>query len=110
PDLARGLPRERRRAGDHLVDHDPDREHVAPRVDGFSLPLLRGHVARRADDDPGAGQVRRGDQSGVLDGPCEPEVEELDAVRGEKDVRRLEIAVYDLVAVERVEGGENSED
>ena len=37
-------------AGQHLVEHGPEREDVAADISGFSLGLLRAHVGDGADD------------------------------------------------------------
>ena len=67
----------------------------------MTLHLLRRHVADGAEDGPGSGLVRAvGDGVGLmvhrLIDAGEPEVEHLDpTVGGQKDVRRLEVAVHD---------------
>ena len=43
---------ERRPAGGHLVQHAAQAEQVGPLVERLALGLLRGHVHRRAGDDP----------------------------------------------------------
>ncbi len=69
-DLRRGPARERRRPREDLAEDRAQGEDVGPLVDpvGLAPRLLGGHVARRAHDRAGAGQVpvraapRRGDQ------------------------------------------------
>ena len=86
-DGARAL--ERPVAGQHLVEHDAEREDVRPRVDLAAPRLLGGHVGDRAEDRPSpvrlGAALRR--QCSVTFGIGvrglelgEPEVEDLDAV------------------------------
>ncbi|MFN8091658.1 MAG: hypothetical protein U0599_05430 [Vicinamibacteria bacterium] len=101
---------ERRAAGQSLVEDRRRGEEVGPRVHLAARHLLGGHVAGRADDQPRAGQLGRGpERRGELarERAGEAEVEELDAVRGEEDVRGLQVPVDDAGRVEGLEGGED---
>ena len=49
---------ERQDAGCHLVQHDAEREQIAPCVQAFASHLLRRHVRDRSQRRPGAGQMR----------------------------------------------------
>lgn len=51
-DRHRRVALERRRAGEHLVQHAPHRVQVAPRVHRVAHRLLGAHVHRRADHQP----------------------------------------------------------
>ena len=46
-------------AGDHLVEHDAEREDVAAVVDRLPAGLLRAHVAQGAEDEAGLGLGER---------------------------------------------------
>ena len=99
--------------GEHLPQHDAEGPDIGPPVGGDPGRLLRRHVGRGADDDPGGGGVlgqgRRQRERGVvvLGVPRlgEPEVEDLDrAVGSDLDVGGFEIAVDDALLVRRLEG------
>ena len=63
---------------------------------GFAAHLLGGHVVGRAGNRSGLRQLRRGvARQPVAHRPGQPEVEQLDAVRGQEQVRRLEVAVHE---------------
>ena len=73
--MATGLsPRERRAAGEHLVEHDAEGVEVAAGVDRQALGLLGREVGGRAHDRAGLGEVLLG--AGV-DGPGDAEVGDL---------------------------------
>ena len=83
-------------AGEHLVQHDAEREDVAPGVDGFAGHLLGRHIRERAED--GSGQctcftsgeavLRRS----VLAQSREAEIRQLGVtVPGDQDVLGLDI-------------------
>ena len=81
---------ERRPAGSHLVEHAAEAEQVGPLVERFALGLLRGHVHRRAGDDPALRDA------GVVGRPGQAEVGDLHALLRpalEQDVARLDVAV-----------------
>ena len=100
-------------AGQHLEQHDAEGPDVGALVDGLAPRLLGGHVGGGAEDQAGrgagAGQGRRLRQGGraagervVISAPGlgEAEVEDLDlALRGQLDVRGLEVAVHDALLV-----------
>ena len=100
-----GPPRQR------LVEDRADREEIRALVGLLPEHLLRRHVAGRADQEAGARQLRT-----RLDGlrhvrrqPArEPEVEELDSVRGEEGVRRLQVPVQVAGLVQCLERGEHA--
>ncbi len=91
------VPLERPRAGQELVQHDAQREEIAASVEVAPLDLLRGHVGRRPEQDTGLGEVRRR----VLG---EAEVGHLQgAVFQHHQVRRLDVAVHDVILMRIVE-------
>jgi hypothetical protein len=100
-----------RSSGRHLVEHQPEREQVGPRVNVFTAQLLGRHVRNRADD---ASSVRqgRGRHRGLHRrgrGPLhrgfrQPKVEDFRTPRGEKNVRRLDVAVHDPFGVRGFQG------
>jgi hypothetical protein len=101
---------EGRPAREHLEQHGARGEEVAPRVEAVAGHLLRRHVARRAHQHARAGQLAGragGGQKLRDDRPRQPEVEQLDAVRRQEDVRRLQVAVHDAA---RVQGRKRLED
>ena len=79
--------RERFHSDQHLVHDDADREEIASRRDIGALHLLGRHVVRRAE--------HRSDlRQGGVGGPSDAEVGDFRlTVRGEKNVRRLDVAV-----------------
>jgi hypothetical protein len=87
--------------GQHLVEHDPEREEVRPRIRGAALDHLGREIAHRAAQEPmpvhvdGHG-LRRPAQVLRRDPPRDAEVEDLGAAVGrEHDVLGLEVAVHD---------------
>ena len=106
-ELGRARAGERAAAGEHLVEHRPQREDVRPVVGHLALGLLGGQVADRADHRPGvrgpgggrrAAEVARAGEQRVL--PGEAEVEDLDApVVQEEEVLGLDVAVDDALVV-----------
>jgi hypothetical protein len=114
-------------ARQHFVEHDAEREHVAPLIGRKPFRLLRRHVGRRPEDQARLGrhhaQRRRvrqrsggsGDGSrqtvatgsrpgGLLERLGEPEVEHLHLlVRRDLHVGRLQIAMDDPFLVRRLE-------
>ena len=90
----RVVARERRLAGDQLVQHAAERVEVGPRRHLAAERLLRRHVGHRADDHAVHRQPR------LLERDGEAEVADLGrAVGGEPDVAGLEVAVDDAVLV-----------
>ena len=104
---------ERRRAGEHLVEDDPQRVHVDLRCDRGGVDLLGRHVRRRADDVAGLGQAFL--FGGLAQAGDDPEVEDLHLLLSEgafeDHVAGLEVAVHEALAVRlREAGGELLED
>ena len=92
-DRHRRLGVERQRAGEQLVEHDPDRVEVGARVDRVALRLLGREVLRRAHDRAGLGHV-----GGA--GARDPEVGDLRAPLVVDDhVVGLDVAVHDPAPV-----------
>ena len=102
-DRDRALADERRPPGEQLEEHAAGGVQVGARVDRLALRLLGREVLGRADDGLGLGHRR----VGVGHRAGDAEVHHLDrAVVGDHDVRGLDVAVDDAVAVavaERVE-------
>jgi hypothetical protein len=93
----RALPRPRTFAGEHLVEHHPQRPQVGSRVDGITPHLLRRHVVWRPERVAGSRPVVARDLG-------DPEVHDLGhAVRGDEDVLGLDVAVNDASLVRRAE-------
>ena len=87
------------------IEHAAERVDVGAPVDLLALDLLGRHIRGRADDLPGARQLRVAGGGGELG---QAEVDQLRrlAVLGvgrEQDVGRLEIAMHDAGGVRRVE-------
>ena len=95
--------RERRLADEHLVEHHAGREQIRARVAGFAAELLGGRVLRRPDDHAERRHAHTRFVRGSFNRGGQAEVEQLDAVRGHEDVRRLQIAMDEPLAVQRVE-------
>ena len=99
-------PRERRLAGEHLIEHRAQRVDVAALVAALALHLLGRDVVGRA-------QRRR--EPHLRDAPrillqCDAEVDDLDAVAvAHHDVLRLQVAVHHAVLVQIVEGVANGQ-
>ena len=78
-------------AGEHLVEHDAEREDVAAAVDGQPAHLLGRHVAELALEDAGLG-LRR-----LAGGLGDAEVDELDlALVADEHVLRRDVAVDEV--------------
>ena len=85
-------------AGEHLVEHDAEREDVGAVVERLSRDLLGRHVARRAQ------QHARGRLHVRVAQPRDAEVHDLHAAVGEHhDVAGLHVAVDDAALVGRRE-------
>ncbi len=97
----------------HLVDHATEGPDVGARVHLLPARLLGAHVGGGAHDHAGL-RRRRGDRrrqlrvvarrAFLLERLRQPEVQHLDrAVRRQRDVRRLQVAVHDAVVVRGLE-------
>ena len=81
-------------AGEHLVEHEPEREDVGAMVERLAHDLLGRHVLRRAQQDAGLRLHRRLVQA------RDAEVHDLHAPVGEHhDVAGLHVAVHDAALV-----------
>ena len=95
----RGVAPERNRSGCSLVEHRAQGVQVGALVDATAADLLGREVRGGADQRAGDGEVR------VLLGFRDAEVGEADrTVGGDQDVRRLDVAVHETVAMGAVEG------
>ena len=92
-------------AGQHLVEHETEREDVRALVGRLAVDLLRGHVPRRAQDRPVLGERRLAFRPGRerRPAPGQTEVQHLHPGLRHQDVRGLEVAVDDAVAVRVLE-------
>ena len=88
----------RRLARQHLVEHRAEAVDVGPGVEPrVAGGLLRAHVGRRADREPGLGQPRL--RRAAAQRPGDPEVgHQRIAVPGEQEVLRLDVAVDHAVS------------
>ena len=97
----------------HLVEDGPERPDIGSLVHRPAARLLRAHIRRRPQDDPGGGGVhrnrgraRRSRTRGAVRFECfrETEIEDLDGPIGaDLDVRWLQIAVDDSGGVRGLE-------
>ncbi len=101
---------ERRLAGQHFVQHHPERVHIGPGIDVvLARGLLRTHVLRRADADAGLGQP----DSAFADAPDKryAEVGDQSAAVVEQNVVRLDVAMDHAAPVGILQpGGDFSRD
>jgi hypothetical protein len=96
-DDALGGPRERRRSGEHLVEHATEAVEVTAAVGVVAAGrLLRAHVQGRADAQSGLCQPR---SAGRADSARDAEVGYARMTAREHDVLGLDVAVDDVVAV-----------
>ena len=98
----RRTPGERRLPCQHLVQHAPQRIHVAaPVEDRVPSSLLGTHVCRRPHRQPRRGELLspRG-----RDRPRDPEIRNHRVPRLEQDVLRLDVPVHHVVAVGVAQG------
>ncbi len=105
-DLDDALADEGGAARQHLEQDCSEGEQVGADVGPVAPDLFRRHVAGRPEERSSLRQAvaaRRARQRR----PRQAEVEDLDAVGRQEDVRRLEVAVDDLAIVERLEGREH---
>ena len=91
--------------GHDLEEHHAQRIDVRPRVGAGRFDgLLRGHVGRRADPDPGRGQGRH-DRGALVGHLGDAEVRELgDVQTRQQHVGGLDVAVDDAVLVGVLQG------
>src|SRR5215471_11201214 len=97
-------------AGEHFVEHQPEREDVGARIGGFALQLLRRHVLQRALDGAVGGHGYGGGFVAALEllpHLRQYEIEQLDAVLRDHDVGGFEVAMDDALAVSGIEGVQN---
>ena len=98
------VPGEWRPRGQHLVEHDGQRVHIAARIRFQSLSLFGRQVRSRAHDRSGACQV----VGLAAERSCDAEVGHLDlAGLGDHDVAGLDVAVHHAVAVSECERSGN---
>jgi len=99
----------------HLVQKNPERENVAPRVHGIARGLLRRHPTDGAYCHALSSQrglVRRDRrclrvQKRRLDQLRQPEIQDLDAVGCDHDVCRFEVTVHDSGSMRARQGVRN---
>src|SRR5215471_8934130 len=105
--LHRRIAAERSFARENFIQNASRREDIRRRAALETASLLGSHVARRACDQPGGGC--HGSRVVGLEAwnvrPRQAEIEQLDAVRREENVRRLQIAMHDAVFVQRCQRG-----
>jgi hypothetical protein len=102
---------EGRLARQHLIEHTPQGVHIAAGIQhGLAARLLRAHVCRGAQDEPGLGQLVAG---GGLDGAGDSEVGHQGVVAhharvmwlvaGKENVFGLDVSVENAVPVSVVQ-------
>ncbi len=106
-DLDRGAAVEGRPPCQHLVEHNGGGEEIGSRVGRLAAELLGRAVERCADQHPWHREPRRGAILGRA--VRHAEIEQLGAVRREEDVRGLQIAMDDAVAVQGVQSREHAQ-
>ena len=99
--VGRGRTIERRRTGEHVVEHDPEGVDVGATVQGIARRLLGTHVLRCSDYHAFAGEGRAALLLlRSLRRFRDPEVRHQDvAAPVEQDVVGLDVAMHDLVAM-----------
>ncbi len=90
-------------AGEHVVADAAERVEVSASIDGVAHHHFRGHVAGRADNEPGLSRQRL-IQAAIGDRFHQAEVEDLDEVvyqaePSDMDVRRLDVAMHETANV-----------
>ena len=101
-DRLSGRAGERRLAGEHLVQHAPERIDVGARVDGaLAHGLLGTHVLRRAERRPALGHARR--LVGARGGEGDAEVRDERLALVQENVFRLDVAMNHAAPVRVVE-------
>ncbi len=105
-DVGDRLAGERRPAGEQFEQHAAEGPDIGPLVDAETARLLGAHIRRRAHERSVARrQARRLVRAAGL-GPtlCQPEIEDFDdAIGGELDVGRFQVAVDDTFFVSGIE-------
>ena len=85
-------------SSDHFVQHDAERKNIGATIDGATLHLFRRHVARRAH------HVRGLLHGSELQNFRGAEVGDFHrVVAGQHDVRRLDVAMHDVVFVRKLQ-------
>ena len=81
----------------HRVQHAAQAEQIRPTIEWFALGLLRRHIHRRARHDA---RLR---QAGVVSGPRQTEVGDLDSLDAvfQQDVGRLDVAMNEALPLRR---------
>ena len=110
----RAVPAKWPRARRHFVEHDAEREQIGARVQRLSRGPARATCttpSRACCLDRSTAPRRNAwpasdDADGRRSGRClrEPEIENLRPARGEEDVRRLDVAMHDALAVRGIQG------
>ena len=91
---------ERALAREHFVQHAAEAEQIAARVGFLALQLLRRHVLQGADDLPLVRERLASRGIALLETNRllrQSEIEQLDALLGDQDVGRLQIAMRDAL-------------
>ena len=106
-DLGERAAAERRASRKHLEDDRARREEIAAWIDHLAGRLLGRHIARCAEHDAASSDIRFATVRAINLGTREAKVQELDAVRGQKHVRRFQVAMDDGT---RMKGGQSRQD
>ena len=101
-DRLHGRSRERRVAGEHLVQDGGQRILVASLVEDVVARLLGAHVRRRADHDAG---TRDAFGARVEYGLGDSKIRDVRVIAGEQQVLRLDVAMHHAALVRRLERG-----
>ena len=115
-ELERCLALEWELACHHLEQNHASRKEVRSRVRNSLCQLFRCHVPWCPDHHTWLGQPLLASQCGNiglnesrLRLPSKPKVEQLDAVRGEENIRRFQVSVNHATTVQRFQGGQDAE-
>ncbi|OFV85940.1 MAG: hypothetical protein A2V74_00535 [Acidobacteria bacterium RBG_16_70_10] len=113
-DLHHSVAAEGGTTGQHLEDDGAEGEEIGPGIDRPPTHLLRGHVARSPHDHPRLRQLAPelralGERVEPLRLTGEAEIEDLGPVRGEEDIRGLEVPVDEAARMQGLERGERLE-
>ena len=96
--------RERRRSGEHLVQHTAQAVEIAATVDMSGARLLRTHVGGRPDRHPAFRQLL---PPGARDRQGESEVRHDRMFAAEQDVLRLDVPMHNALTVGATESAAN---